>query len=91
MNSCRQINEKDNQLFQIMQNAKNATGIETIEHTPGLLAKTLMKELPEVEYATAVIPVSWFDKKGILSDGNKLIPASGQFAGKIISIFFHTI
>ena len=76
------FNEKDNQLFQIMQNAKNTTGIETVEHTPGLLAKTLVKDVPEVEYATAIIPVSWFDKKGILSDGNKMIPASEQFAGK---------
>ena len=76
------FNKKDDQIFQVMQNAQTAKGIETTEQTPGLLASALTKEMPEVEYASAVIPVSWFDKKGILSDGDKHISAEAQFAGK---------
>jgi len=52
------FNEKDSQLFQVLQNAKITDGIATIDQTPGLLAKTLAREITEVEYATSVIPVS---------------------------------
>ncbi|MEJ0105158.1 MAG: ABC transporter permease [Bacteroidota bacterium] len=76
------FNEKGDRLYQVMVNVHNPTGIETGEQTPGLLANTLVKEMPGVEYATAVIPVSSFDKQGILSDGDKRITADAQFAGK---------
>src|SRR5882762_10413631 len=76
------FNEKDEQLFQVMRNTPGANGIETGEQTPGLLADALAKEMPEVEYATAVIPVSWSDKKVILSVGDKRIMGTEQFAGK---------
>jgi putative ABC transport system permease protein len=76
------FNEKDTQLFQVMMNMETPNGIETGEQTPGLLAQALSKELPEVEYATSVIPVSWADKTGILSYQEKNYSATNQFAGK---------
>ena len=76
------FNEKDSQLFQVMKNTETSNGIETSERTPGLLAQALAKELPEVEYAASVIPVSWFDKKGIIIDRDRQLMASNQFVGK---------
>jgi putative ABC transport system permease protein len=76
------FNEKDKQLFQILMNIETPNGIETGEQTPGLLADALAKELPEVEYAASVIPVSWSDKKGILIYQGNQITASNQFVGR---------
>src|SRR5882757_8755228 len=50
------FNEKDSQLYQVMKNSTGPTSIETTQNTPGLLASTLATEMPEVQYATAVIP-----------------------------------
>jgi hypothetical protein len=77
-----QFNKKDKQLFQVMQYSEASHDIVTRENTPGLLAATLAAEMPEVEYATPVIPVSWFDKRGILTIGDQHIEASEQFVGK---------
>ena len=60
-------NENDSRLYQVMQNLRDENGLHTGETTPGLLAKTLEEEMPEVEYATSVVPSSWFPGKGILS------------------------
>jgi putative ABC transport system permease protein len=73
------FNKKDSRLFQVMQNKYNDKGIETIEYTPGLLAKSLAEEMPEIEYATSVIPPPWFSDKGILSFKDTKIKADGQF------------
>ena len=76
------FNCKDSQLYQVMVNTETPHGVETGENTPGLLAATLARELPEVEYTVPVIPVSWFDRKGILSYGGNHIEASEQFVGR---------
>lgn len=44
----------DERIFQVMQNIKGETGIQTMEATPGLLAKALIAELPEVALAASV-------------------------------------
>src|SRR5215210_6793726 len=80
--SVDKFHQKDSRLFQVMQNKNNGKGIETIEYTPGLLAKSLAEEMPEVEYATSVIPPSWFPDKGILSFKDNKIKADGQFVEK---------
>ncbi|HEX8676403.1 MAG TPA: ABC transporter permease [Segetibacter sp.] len=80
--SVDKFHQKDSRLFQVMQNKNNDKGIETIEYTPGLLAKSLAEEMPEVEYATSVIPPSWFPDKGILSFKDNKIKADGQFVEK---------
>jgi len=76
------FNEKDSQLYQVMQNIRHENNIETMTYTSGLLAKALATEMPEVEYATTVVPASWFDSKGIIGTGNTRIRAGGQFIGK---------
>lgn len=80
------FNENDSRLFQVMENWETPQGIETTGNTPGLLAGTLAADFPEVEYAVPVIPVAWFDKKGILLSGDNQVEASEQFVGKD---FFH--
>jgi putative ABC transport system permease protein len=52
------FHEKDSQLFQVMQNWKTSKSIDTFEGTPGPLPETLVKEMPEVEYAAAVFDAS---------------------------------
>ena len=56
----------ERQIFQIMKNAQSPEGLSTDVRTPGLLANTLATEFPEVTHATAVVPISWTDKKGFL-------------------------
>ena len=87
------FNQKDKQLFQILANWQNSSGIETAEQTPGLLASSLTNEIPEIDYATAVIPSSWFDSKGIITEKDKHLNASAQFAGRdFFNIFsYHLI
>ena len=81
-------NEKDAQLFQVMQNLKHDNEIETMSYTAGLLANALAKEMPEVQYAATVVPASWFSSKGIVSVGESRIKAGGQFVSKdYFSIF----
>ena len=74
--------EKDDQLFQVMQNMHRTNGIETIEATPGLLAKTLGEEMPEIEYAVAVIPTTFNTSKGVISLDDTHIKSNGQYVSK---------
>lgn len=76
------FHEKDAQLYQVLQRGDMGGVIETIEYTPGLLAKTLAEEMPEVEYATAIIPPYWFSGKGIISAGDNRIKVSPQYVSK---------
>jgi putative ABC transport system permease protein len=76
------FNQNEDRLYQVLQNSKSPSGIQTTENTPGLLAKSLAEEMPEVEYASSVIPVSWFDKKGILTYGDNHATANAQFVGR---------
>jgi putative ABC transport system permease protein len=81
-------NEKDKQLYQVMQNKKEENGIETMEYTSGLLANALAAEMPEVEYTATVVPASWFSSKGIISFNDTRLKAGGQFISKdYFSIF----
>ena len=73
-------NKLDNRLFQVLKNAQSPSGTSTDERMPGLLAETLKKEAPEVEYAASVVPASWFDKKGLLISGDRRVFARSQFA-----------
>ncbi len=76
------FHEKDKQLFQVMQVNHSIEKIITTEPTPGILSMAMKEELPEIEYATSVIPASWFEKEGILTVGSNNIKAHAQFVGK---------
>ena len=81
-------NNNDQNLYQVMQNIKHDNIIETTENTAGILASALAAEIPEVEYATTVIPASWFSNGGIISFGDTRLKARGQFINKdYFSIF----
>ena len=77
---------KDNRLYQVMQNMKTPNGILTIEYTPYLLAQALAEEMPEIEYATAVVQKLPMGNEGILSCDNIKLKATEHYASKD---FFH--
>src|SRR5690349_9508308 len=79
-------NEKDQQLYQVMENIKNEDGIKTIEGTAGLLGATLSKEIPEIEYSVSVMPASWFPFQGVITTGDVKMKGRGQYVSKD---FFH--
>ena len=73
------FNEKDSRLYQVIKTSVNADGtMDTHESTPCLLAQSMANEIPEVEYAVAVVT----ENTGILSNGKKYIKAKPQFADK---------
>ena len=74
--------ENDDRLFQVMQNTQGSTGIETIEATPGLLAKALADEMSDVEYSVAVIPSTFNMSKGVVSVEDTHIKSNGQYVSK---------
>lgn len=72
--------QKDSQLFQLMENRSgNLKGVS--DESSGLLAETVAKDMPQVQYAAAVAPSGWFPKFS-LTVNDKTIKASGQYAGK---------
>ncbi|MGX5852830.1 ABC transporter permease [Dyadobacter jiangsuensis] len=75
-------NAKDAHLFQVMVNQPQEDGIKTGEHTPGLLADALKAEMPEVEFATTVVPAEWFSNNGVVSVGETQLKAGGQFVSR---------
>ena len=75
------FHEKDAQLFQVMENNKRADGIKTQPSTPDLLGETMIKELPEVDYAVSVAPYKWFGKFTLTVE-NTNAKATGQYASQ---------
>jgi hypothetical protein len=76
------FNKNDSRIFQVMQNNNDGKKIQTIANTPGILARALADEIPEIQYAATVMPAKWFNKKGIAKLGEKSIKAEGQYATK---------
>ncbi len=86
--SIDKFHEKDAHLYQVFQ----ATPDGVIEPTPGLLAETLADEMPEVEYAAAVIPSYWFNERGIASVGDNRVKVAPQFTSPdFFNIFTHPL
>ena len=75
------FHEKGNRLFQVMENGKEADGIKTQPSTPDLLGETMIKELPEIEYAVSVTSYKWFGKF-TLAAGETNTKATGQYVSK---------
>lgn len=81
--SMDKFHQKDSQLYQVMHNFDSSESIKTSDITPVPLAKGLLEEMPEVEYAVAVNDFfSWGSREGILSEGESHIKANGWHAGK---------
>jgi putative ABC transport system permease protein len=75
------FHQKDNRLFQVMENQRDGGNIVTTTETTGILAQTLATDIPEVAYATATTSTAWFEKF-TLSAGDNNLKAVGLFAGK---------
>jgi ABC-type antimicrobial peptide transport system permease subunit len=80
--SIDKFHEKDSQLFQVFQTLGIGSNSETIEYTPGLLAKALAEEMPEVELAASVVPSYWFSSQGIISAGSTRFKVAPQYVSK---------
>ncbi|MGZ3873409.1 MAG: ABC transporter permease [Mucilaginibacter sp.] len=87
------FNSKDAQLYQVMENGESPDGIQTGENTPGLLAKALKEEMPEVEYAVSTIhPAGLTNDKGILLAGENRAEATSLFAGRdLFNVFSYKV
>lgn len=72
--------QKDSQLFQLME-ARKGNGIGVSIESSGILAETVARDMPQVQYAAAVAPSGWSPKFSLTVSDNT-IKASGQFAGK---------
>ncbi|HWB27744.1 MAG TPA: ABC transporter permease [Chitinophagaceae bacterium] len=70
-------------LYQVMQNGEEGDGnIFTTEHTPDLLAKTLLAEVPEIQDAAVVRLPYWDEPSGIMSFNNNSFKAKEIYATK---------
>ncbi len=78
--SVDKFNENDSWLYQVMENTQLSDRIITQPYTPDLLAETMAEEIPDIKYAAAVTPSSWF--AFTLSVGETHLNEIGQFAGK---------
>lgn len=83
-------NPNDSRLYQVMTNNQTSNGLQTGMYTPGVLAKALRAEFPEVEDASVVLPASWFNDpntpSGVVSYGDKKLKATPQL---VDSSYFH--
>ena len=79
--SFDKFHAKDSQLYQLMERRNSPERVEISDESSGMLSETLAMETPEIEYAAAVAPSSWF-QKFTLSVGDKNLKAVGQYVGK---------
>ena len=78
--SIDKFNKNDSRLYQVLKKNPDGTGtIQVGENTQGLLARSISKELPEVEFATCLRKER---DAGILSFDNKKIKAKPAFGNK---------
>ena len=68
---------KDNRLFQVMEHQQYADHVMTTWSTPGLLARSLKEEFPDIEHAATT---TWVNKM-TLSYEDKNIKSDGWFVG----------
>ncbi|HLI94202.1 MAG TPA: ABC transporter permease, partial [Puia sp.] len=88
--NMEKYNPNDNRLYQVMTNNKTSNGLQTGMYTPGILAKSLRDEFPEIQDASEVLPASWFNDpntpSGVISYKDKKLNATPQL---VDSNFFH--
>jgi predicted permease len=70
------FHEKDSQLYQVMEHTKQADGILTSTSTSGRMGESLVKEMPEVEYAATVRAM---DQVVTLTVGETHLKATGRY------------
>lgn len=87
----QQINkfhQNDSQLYQIMSNHTDASGVRTLKGVPGLLLEEIQTSVPEVKLSVAVTDTYDFS----LSVGESYLKASGKFASQgFFDVFTHPL
>src|SRR6478609_6912703 len=88
--SIDKFNSNDSRLYQVLKKNKDGTGnIRVGENTQGLLALSMAKELPEVEFSTCVKKQR---EPGILSLDNKKIKINAAFVSKdFVNVFSYKL
>ncbi|MGN6193393.1 MAG: ABC transporter permease [Ginsengibacter sp.] len=82
---------RDNQIYQLMEKRKTGGATAISDESSGMLGEVLATRMSQIEYAAAVAPPEWF-QKFTLTNGDKNIKASGQYAGKdYFNIFSFTL
>jgi ABC-type antimicrobial peptide transport system permease subunit len=76
------FNENDSRIYKVLSNVKGKEGTHTMTSTAGLLGKVLEEQVPEIERSVSILPASWFSSMGIITVGNKMIKAGGQYVSK---------
>ena len=83
---------KGSRLYQMMENEQTEAGANTTDQTVGVLAQTLVAEMPEVEDAVAVSPSYWIVQSKLFTKNNNGVGGAGLFAGKkFFSIFSYPL
>jgi len=81
--SVDKFHEKDERLYQVMERWESRDGIAVDAGSSALTIRTLVEEMPEVEYGVAVAPPEWRGFDGfVLTVNEHDIRARGQYAGK---------
>jgi putative ABC transport system permease protein len=79
--SFDKFNERDSQLYQLME-LRNPSGKTSLsDESSGMLAESLAARMSDIQYYAAVAPPDWF-QKFTLSVGDKKLKATGQYVGK---------
>jgi len=73
---------KDSQLYQVMEKDKINNEIQVHEGTQGMLAEVMKRDLPEVEAAVPILSLKDFGTYVQMRASDKVVKASGIFAGK---------
>ena len=73
--------ESNERLYQLMEKQTTNGVVGISDGSSGPLSEAVAQQMPEVEYATPLAPPGWFPKF-TLSANDKIIKASGQYAGK---------
>lgn len=76
--SMDKFHAQDDRLFQVMEHQQYADNIMTTNSTPGVLAKALKEEIPEIKYAATTTWISKFT----LSHKDKNIKGDGYYVGE---------
>jgi putative ABC transport system permease protein len=69
-------------IYQVHERQKINNNIAVSRTTSGLVAEELKKQMPEVEYAAAVMHYNWFPRFQVFATPNNKLKAVGQFAEK---------
>jgi putative ABC transport system permease protein len=76
--SFDRYHEKNDRLFQIMENEKTDMGLETSGHTQPFLAEVLAAEMPEIEHSITVTPPYFFPDFNVTANG-KNVQGMGKY------------